>query len=452
MKKWTPITLAVLAILAAAPSWAQNAEDEPLEDMDAPAAAAAAPTLGTQGTTTPEGVADGLPDGVKLDGTPPSNTSSTPSDNALSTSGETITIPRDVWEQLQRDVAELKASRAGATVETVNPETSAPASRNYLTLPDISLVLQAKGLLSNDKRDEERNRVGFSEGELTIQGYVYPNVRADAFIVGAPAEDEFGFEEAFLTFEGVAKGLNVNVGRKFAPFGRTGELHNHSWMYPRQLLPIRNLVAEEALVGDGVNLHYLFPTGGKLFLRGSLGLFNGEGTETGVNISDPSDPFFGGLPGGPGSGFNSRFYNARLWGGLPLGKDGELELGVSHARGKSSILDDGANQFDGRVQLNGVDLSYRKFMDNGRRLSLRGEYFQYKPNNLPTAKSSGYYGLASLKLDPRNDIGLLYEKIRFPKRAWPERKRFLVPLHQAVHRAVLCALDGHARRTRWRFL
>ena len=424
MKKWTPISLAVLTILAAAPVWAQgtNPEDEMLEDADVPAVAA---TPGTQGTTTPVGVADGLPDGVTLDGTPPDGTpgaTSSTRDNALSTSGETITIPRDVWEQLQRDVAELKASRAainGAPTETVNPETDAtetgaPASRNYLTLPDISLVLQAKGLLSSDKRDEDRKRVGFSEGELVIQGYVYPNVRADAMIVGAPAEDEFGFEEAFLTFEGVRKGLNVNVGRKFAPFGRTGELHNHSWMYPRQLLPIRNLVAEEALVGDGVNLHYLFPTKGKLFLRGSLGFFNGEGTETGINLTDPSDPFFGGLPGGSGSGFNSRFYNARLWGGLPLGKDGEIEFGVSHARGKSSILDDGANQFDGRVQLNGVDLSYRKFMNGGKRLLLRGEYFQYKPSDLPTVKSSGYYGLASLKLDPRRDIGLLYEKSDFP--------------------------------------
>ena len=401
MKKWTPISLAVLAILATAPVWAQNPEDEPLEDLDAPAAVA--PTSGSEGTTASVGVADGLPAGVTLDGAPSNNTTSAQiSDTSSASSGETVTIPREVWEQLQRDVAELKASRAaiattststavnGAEVEA--SDTPAPP-RNYLTLPDISLVLQAKGLLSSDKRDEELERVGFSEGELTIGGYVYPNVRADAFIVGAPAEDEFGFEEAFLTFEGVRKGLNVNVGRKFVPFGRTGELHNHSWLYPRQVLPIRNLVGEEALVGDGVNLHYLFPTKGKLFLRGSLGFFNGEGTETGVNLSDPGDPFFG---------------------GLPLGKDGEIELGVSHARGKSSISDDAENSFDGRVNLSGVDLSYRKFMNNGKRLLLRGEYFKYKPRGLPTTSADGYYALANMKLDARRDIGLLYEKSDFP--------------------------------------
>ena len=281
MKKWTPFSLAVLTILAAAPTWAQstNPEDEMLEDADVPAVAA---TPGTQGTTTPVGVADGLPDGVTLDGTPPDGTpdaTSSTRDNALSTSGETVTIPRDVWEQLQRDVAELKASRAatnGATMETVNPETDAtetgaPASRNYLTLPDISLTLTTQGLLSSDKRDESRRRLDFSEGEIGIQGYVYPGVRADTFIVAAPQEDEFGFEEGYLTFEGVRKGLNINVGRKFTPFGRTGELHPHSWLYSRQLLARRNLISGEALTGDGVNFNYLFPTKGKTFIRGSFG-------------------------------------------------------------------------------------------------------------------------------------------------------------------------------------
>ena len=336
-----------------------------------------------------------------------------------------VTIPRAVWEQLQRDVAALKAARDTTATTAPEPEASgaevgaapAAANRNYLSLPDISFILQAKGLLSSDKRDEGRTRLNLSEGELGIQGYVYPGVKADAFIVGAPAENQpFGLEEGYLTFLGVRKGLNINVGRKFAPFGRTGELHNHSWLYPRQLLPIRNLVSSEALVGDGVNFNYLFPTKGSLFVRGSLGFFSGEGTSTRFNLSDRSDPFFGGIPQGTTSGFTRRFINARLWAGHPIGENGELEVGVSRAHGTSEITDESDNNLSGNVTLTGADVSYRRFMTGGKRLLLRSEYFLYQPKGgLPTHRASGYYALANLRLDPYRDVGLLYEKSGFPQ-------------------------------------
>lgn len=422
MKKWTPITLAVLAILAVAPVFAQgtNPEDEPLDDTDAPTLAApeASPSTSTEATTTLIEIPGELP-----------NTTSTSTPNATATtpvaSGEMVTIPREVWEQLQRDVAALKTAQTSAVAPVATPSVApaetpeaAPettsANRNYLALPDISFVMQAKGLLSSDKRDPDQRRLNLSEGELSIQGYVYPGVKAEAFLVGSPAEDApFQIEEGFLTFQGVRKGLNINVGRKFAPFGRTGELHNHSWLYPRQLIPIRNLVSEEALVGDGVNFNYLFPLKGKTFLRGSFGVFSGEGSSTRINLSNPSDPFFGGVPGGTGAGYD-RFYNGRLWAGRSLGEDGEIEFGVSHARGSSNVADDADNISNGRVNLTGADLSYRKFMNGGKRLLLRSEYFKYNPRNLPTVSASGYYALANLKLDPRKDIGLLYEKSGFP--------------------------------------
>lgn len=450
------VTALSLSALSAAPLWAQtNPEDAPLDDENVPAvsstptAPAASPTpvapAGKGTTSTPPGTpADGTAGSEIGAGSPPEDqplsdndagstaeATTNPASPATTVvpSGETVTIPRAVWEQLQRDVAELKASRGTAsnTNTTAAPEPEAAvaepgtapvaANRNYLTLPDISLILQAKGLLGSDKRDEERTRLNLSEAELAIQGYVYPQVKVDAFIVGAPAEDEpFGLEEGFLTFQGVRKGLNINVGRKFAPFGRTGELHSHSWLYPRQLLPIRNLVSPEALVGDGVNFNYLFPTKGSLFVRGSLGFFSGEGTESQFNIGNRNDPFFGGLPGGTGAGFTRRFINARLWAGHPIGENGELEIGLSRAHGTSEIADDADNNFSGNVTLTGADISYRRFMGGGKRLLLRSEYFLYQPKGgLPTRRASGYYGLASLKLDPYRDIGLLYEKSGFPQ-------------------------------------
>ncbi len=496
MKSRLAATFALgLTAFAAAPLWAQNAspEDQNIPDQDTPTMPAANNSNNASATPTPAPVPSTTPNpttpnsdttnqnassgtmaatpgdassgdmsGTKApedqtlgdtDVSPSSAANTavatpTPSTSTTQTptsSTDMVMIPRAVWEQLQNDVAQLKAERAGATAASptvpaeansgesstgnAGGEEAAPAApRNYLALPDISLILQAKGLLSSDKRDPGRTRLNLSEGELGVQGYVYPGVKADAFIVGSPSEDQsFQFEEGYLTFLGVAKGLNINVGRKFAPFGRTGELHNHSWLYPRQLLPIQNLVSDEALVGDGVNFNYLFPTKGALFVRGSLGFFSGEGTDTRINLSNPSDPFFGGVPGGTTAGFTKRFINARLWAGDSIGENSEIEFGLSRAHGTSEITDDAANRYDGNVTLTGADVSFRHFMGGGRRLLLRSEYFLHQPDSsLPTRRASGYYALANMRLDPYKDIGLLYEESGFPQTSGHENALSLI--------------------------
>ena len=431
----TPFLVALLggALLCALPACAQDIEDVPLVDVPPPlppAPAAPAPTVAAP--IAPIAPAPSV------------------------ASGDTVTVPRAVFEQLLRDVAELKAQRAAAQpgaglpgtptdttpsatqpaplTDTVGDATGQPslgdlnvqpaANRNYLLLPDISLIADSRILGSTDERDEERNGLD-TEIELGVQGYVYPRVKYDAFIVGNPAEEEFGVEEAFLTYQGVAKGLNINVGRKFAPFGRTGELHPHSWLYSRQLIARQSLVAGENLVGNGVNLNYLVPTGKNLFVRASLGYFTaGEEGIARVNQFDNNDPFFDqGFPEKPGSGLR-KFYNARLWAGTALSSRDELEFGASYANGQTSAVafsevepgDPQDQEFNGRVGLTGLDLSFRRFLPNGRRLLLRGEYFRYNPNReLPTGSTSGYYGFANLRLNPFSDIGLLAERTGFPQ-------------------------------------
>ena len=197
---------------------------------------------------------------------------------------------RAVWEQLLKDVDELKKSRVatvaprgasgneappstiddgtgGEGTKTPAPEAPAAASgsKNYLLLPDISFNAQAKGHYSSDKRDEDRRRGSLAEAEIAVQGDVYPGVRAEAFIVAEPGENNpFQVEQGFIDFLGIRKNLNIRVGRDFTPFGRTGRQHTHSWLYTRQLIPIHNIVASEELGGDGVSFSYVLPTRGKL--------------------------------------------------------------------------------------------------------------------------------------------------------------------------------------------
>jgi hypothetical protein len=415
-----------------------NPEDDPIPDDPIPTA----PVPVTPVPTTP--TTPGAPPTTPTPVAPPTPVVPTPGTPA----GDNVTVPRAVWEQLLRDVEDLKKSRDAAAAPTATaPTTVAPApnpsvawpapsdaasgatgtstaslgSRNYLLLPDISFVATNQFLASTDKRDSGRSSLD-TEGELGIQGFVYPNVKYDTFIVGNPGEGEFGIEEGYMTYLGAAKGLNVQIGRKFAPFGRTGELHPHSWLYSRQFLARQNLVAPEALVGNGINLNYLLPTGKSFFARLSLGAFSaGESADGRTNTSDPSDPFEGGAPNRLGSGL-SRFYNARLWLSKPLGTKNEVEMGFSRATGRAflenlsgtdvnggEIVDEAA----GRLQLTGLDFSFRHFTGVNKRFLLRSELFKYKPRNLPTVNAQGYYVEGNYRLDRFNDVGLIYENSDF---------------------------------------
>ncbi|MDH7568993.1 MAG: hypothetical protein QHJ73_05345, partial [Armatimonadota bacterium] len=87
------------------------------------------------------------------------------------------------------------------------PEGPAPAAvpatgGRALQLPDISFIGVGRGKLSSDDRDDDRNRVLLDEAEIGIQSYVYPGVRADAFIT-MPGHENFTaeLEEAYLTHE-----------------------------------------------------------------------------------------------------------------------------------------------------------------------------------------------------------------------------------------------------------
>ena len=156
-------------------------------------------------------------------------------------------------------------------------------------------------------------KIQLTEAELGIQGYVYPNVKADAFITGSPSENSpFQVEEAYLTYLGIAKGLNFYVGEKHVPFGRTNLLHNHSWLYTRQPLVISNFIASESLAGQGADFSYVLPTRSNLFAQLDLGTW-ANGTE-----GEQSD-----LPNiivGPGANVTDRFNTARLWTSYPTSR------------------------------------------------------------------------------------------------------------------------------------
>ncbi len=214
-------------------------------------------------------------------------------------------------------------------------------------------------------------------------------------------------EEAYLTYIGLLNGMNLYVGQKHVPFGRTNLLHNHSWLYARQPLVIQNLVAPESLTGQGADMSYLIPTKSNLFAQLDLGTWCNGDQEQAQNLPD--------VIIGQGANLTNKFDTARLWTSYPVTTNGELELGGSCAEGSSNpdpIL--GSDH----VLLTGTDLSYRLFGEGDKRLLLRAENFWRRgstDSNGTTA--TGYYLFGNYRANKDSSIGLLYDWSEFPQAA-----------------------------------
>jgi hypothetical protein len=345
-------------------------------------------------------------------------------DESAARESATVTVPAAEWEALkvrlealEKEVQELKAAQAPPSEEAPAPappapapEAPAPTGGRYLALPDISLIAQAKGHLSSDAQDEGRDSLRVSEVELGVQGWVYPNVKADAFLTASPEEGApFGVEEAYLTYIGLGSGLNLYVGKKHVAFGRTNLLHSHSWPYVNQPLVLRDLVAEESLLGEGAAVSYLLPTNSSLFAQLDVGTWTasaghsheheGEEDEEGVH--------------GTGAGFNEHFNTARLWASYPVTEESELEAGGSYAEGPAEMA---SVPGEGRARLTGADLSYRHYGAADSRLLLRGEVLQRREeSDVAASTAKGYYLFGNYRRDKYNSLGLLYSWSEFPQ-------------------------------------
>ncbi|MBI3945061.1 MAG: hypothetical protein HY321_04020 [Armatimonadetes bacterium] len=296
-------------------------------------------------------------------------------------------------------------------------ERGVPAGGRFLQLPDISFIGSAIGKLSSDSRDEDRDRVLLDEAEVGIQSYVYPNIRADAFLVASGHEGfKLELEEGYLTHEQLPLRFSGRLGKFFVPFGRTNQLHPHSWPYARRPLAWRNLVAAEALTGNGVAFSWLAPTRGPIFLRLDAGAYTQAGHSHG---DEEEEQGHGDILAGPGASFADKFYTARAWSGLGLGRAGELEAGGSRAGGPASpvVLSETPEVLGSRkLRVTGVDLSYRRYGSEARRLLLRAEHLWHRyDSDLGRETTRGYYAFANYRWDKYNDFGLLYDWSGIPE-------------------------------------
>ena len=317
---------------------------------------------------------------------------------------EQIEELKKVIAQLQTRVEELEKRPAppvtpdqpAAPTTPTSPPASTPSGPGATFLPNISIVGNLIAGGGDTDRVPNRGRFNFTEFELAFQDAVTSKMRYDVFLSAAKEEEwKLGMEEGYLTATALYPGLNARFGRIRTPFGKFNPLHPHSWPFITQPSAMGALLGPEGMNGDGAVAEYTFPTKG-FFLRSDIGIWQtASETEDGLGFA------------GGGSGA----YSGRLWLGKELDRDTELELGFSRYQGNGDVEGFGRR----RLALNGMDLTWRRYMSQGRMLKASAELIDHV-STLPGDDAHRIGGFAYLlyRMSPFWEAGIRGDYTRFP--------------------------------------
>lgn len=290
-------------------------------------------------------------------------------------------------------------------------ETSSPTLGAEKQLPDISVIINGSTHLTGDSTNVDRNRFLVNEGEIGMQGYLYPGIRGDAFFSfsrdAGKNELTGSVEEAYGTFlETPIKNLAVKFGKTRIDFGKTNKIHQHHLPYEDRPAALKNFLGPDSLNGSGIEADYLLPTPKGTFAQLQLGWWRPE--------SSPLNPLTGLEPDTAGSRIADQLFTGRLWTSKELGEDSELEIGLNSAFGRSLINGSGDNRVD-PIRIYGADVTFRKFLSPHERLALSAEWFlHHRLMSIGTAARSGYYLLGTYQPNNYWELGLRYDNSGLP--------------------------------------
>ncbi len=279
-----------------------------------------------------------------------------------------------------------------------------------LNIPDISVTGDIVGKVTDNKDDEDRNTVHIREIELALQGFIYPQMRADVFLAMHRHGDHVEAEicEAYVSFLKMLGDLSIQVGKPHINFGKINKVHQHHRHYVDQPQVITNFFGDHGLVGEGGNLSYLLPT--PFFAQLDVGAWRVEGhhhhheEEEGTETTEHEDEKFG---------LASGVYTARLWTSFPISAESELEVGISGAKGRGAHY----QEHKDNAEVCGVDVTYKRWLSAHSRLLFQTEWLRLN-REVPdgTLKRDGVYSFLNYKLDKYWDVGLRYD---YAEGAWP---------------------------------
>ncbi len=330
-----------------------------------------------------------------------------------------------VVELERREDVEGLAGRVERLEEAEAPRHKAVPVGSYggLMNPDISLVVDVKGLLSDTETNPLDEKIMLEHAELAIQSYLWPGIRAD-FIgaVGQHPEDgghihtHIEIEEGYVSFLDLPANFQLQVGRKLLDFGRLNPIHPHHWAIPDTPLPLRRLFGDHSWYDDGFQVSTLIPNPWDVYFKLQGGVWNGralgeaeDDEHEHVGVENNVLGFQGPVDWG------DRVYSARASLDFPLSDDTNLMTGYSLAGGEG-----------GESVLHGADLTLvHRWPQSYKKIRWQNELFfgdfelaeehelEDEHEHMHIAKYDadawGLYSLLQLTLDKYWETGVRYD-------------------------------------------
>jgi len=293
-----------------------------------------------------------------------------------------LLAPIIAWSQDNTSTDTSAPSDTVATETTPTDDTLAAPSATANLNPAISVIGNIKGTLGKQGGDAETHQsLQLDELELVIGSNIYPGVSA-LVVLTVGADESAGIEEAYLSAEQLVPNAPIGgrVGIVRLPFGKANPLHPHSLPYVDTASVLHNLLGE--FRGNGFEAVGLIPTRSNVFLQAQLGRWKSVGEA-------PEDaPEFG----------DKAMTLGRLWASTSLGENHEVELGASGAFGDSDA--------DEKLNIVGLDGTWRYYLPGARRLLVQGEAIQRTDAGV---KSRGYYLLGTYRPSTTYELGARYD-------------------------------------------
>lgn len=179
-----------------------------------------------------------------------------------------------------RQVDELAALRAAARQVAASADTlpaatgQAPSQARSLSRlnPEISATGDLRLQATSGAPTEDN--VAVREFEFSIQSALDPFANTKIFLTYE--DGALGLEEGYLYWPGLPGHIRLDAGRLRQQIGELNRYHLHALPETEYPIVYQEYFGEEGLVGDGVRLYWIAPTGGalgvqELTLEGTVG-------------------------------------------------------------------------------------------------------------------------------------------------------------------------------------
>ncbi len=314
---------------------------------------------------------------------------------------------RELQSTTQKQQAVIDSLGAGVQAPASVDQSAAQASPQPPTtsgsrptapyIPEIGVVADVTGSLSESKADEEGNdRVSVREIELVLGHDVDPYSRLDATITLSDFE-EVDIEEAYASYWDLPGGLKGRIGRFRPKVGKASALHRDSLDTTDEPFVVQRYLGVEGLFRTGVELSGFTPFSSELLTQ----QLTGGILEGGV--------------GEDGSLFGESRRRPTLYSHLSnyfeISEVSNFELGGTYLLGSNN------EDTEFKVNAFGVDATYSYSVTPINKFKMVTEAYFQKRNDSPEEGASndenpwGFYALADYRLNERWGLGTRYDYV-----------------------------------------